>query len=114
MKKAASHRRSLAAFQGQLCSLKPKQLTRESFADSLASFSQACLIVSFDLAACRCSFAMQLGNAAFSHQLAASERSFGTSLGSLEFSVAALGSLAVYLPSSLGMKLAACKADFAA
>ena len=57
---------------------------------------------------------MQLGNAAFSYQLAASERSFGNPLGSLELSVAALGSLAVYLPNSLGMKLAACKADFAA
>ena len=71
----------------------------------------------FNLAAYRLQLSMcsgQLGWAAFSYQLAASERSFGNQRGSLELSVAALGSLAVYLPNSLGMKPAACKADFAA
>ena len=100
-----------------------------SFASELDSqfWSQLCRAAlalqfgnpSFTLAASECSFQMHLGSldgqlSAFSFQDAASEWSFGLQLGSLELSLAALRSLAAYLLTSLGKKLAACKAVFAA
>ena len=57
-------KRSFAAFPLQLCSLMPEQLGRRGFADSLASFSPACLMVSFGEAASKRSFQLAASNLA--------------------------------------------------